>query len=148
VPTVNRIYRVELVSNDGQFSITFCKIRSTDSEVDTGEHTNTRVYKQRQNFVSLILLALKGGKQTNEMALIKVDSRAGLFYYSSRCNSMFVYMQARRVRYSVSKWNIDETRQYSSRLLRHTRRTVRKYIDKACTNTYGYLPQTLNMNNS
>lgn len=60
--------------------------------------------------------SFEGGKQSNEMALIKVDTRAGLLYYSSRSNSMFVYMQARRVRYSVSKWNIDETKQYSSRM--------------------------------
>jgi len=29
----------------GQFGITFCKTRSTDSEVDTGGHTNTQAYK-------------------------------------------------------------------------------------------------------
>ena len=113
MPAVNKIYSVRVVSNDAQFSITFRKTRFTDSEVDTGEHTGILTVRELRKPNSS---SFKGGKQTNEIALIKVDSRAELFYYSSRSNSMFVYMQARRVRHSVTKWNIDETRQYSSRL--------------------------------
>ena len=71
MPTVNKTYRVGVLSNDGQFSITFCETRSTDSEVDTGGQTNTQACKQWQNFVSLILLALKGESSLTRWLLLK-----------------------------------------------------------------------------